>query len=70
MIGKKRIGYDKIIFITVALFFDILFIIFLMSKLFIKIRPYFYQKTRECMNDFNDAMRELKMPLGIIKINL
>lgn len=66
-----KINYTKIVFITTVLFFIVLFLVFLMSSLFVNSSVYPYRKLQKYMNDFfNDAMHELKTPLGVININL
>lgn len=70
IVGLK-LNYTKIFFISTMLFFIVLFLVFLMSMLFVNTSVYPYKKMQQYMNDFfNDAMHELKTPLGVININL
>lgn len=71
LVVELKINYTKIFFIATMLFFIILFLVFLMSMLFVNTSVYPYKKKQQYMNDFfNDAMHELKTPLGVININL
>ncbi len=71
LIVELQINYTKIFFIATMLFFVVLFLVFLMSMLFVNTSVYPYKKKQQYMNDFfNDAMHELKTPLGVIHINL
>ncbi len=71
LVVELKINYTKIFFITTMLFFVVLFLVFLMSMLFVNTSVYPYKKKQQYMNDFfNDAMHELKTPLGVININL
>lgn len=71
LIVELKINYTKIFFIATMLFFIVLFLVFLMSMLFVNTSVYPYKKKQQYMNDFfNDAMHELKTPLGVININL
>lgn len=71
LVVELKINYTKIFFIATMLFFVVLFLVFLMSMLFVNTSIYPYKKKQQYMNDFfNDAMHELKTPLGVININL
>lgn len=71
LVVELKINYTKIFFIATMLFFMVLFLVFLMSMLFVNTSIYPYKKKQQYMNDFfNDAMHELKTPLGVININL
>jgi len=71
LVVELKINYTKIFFIATMLFFIVLFLVFLMSMLFVNTSVYPYKKKQQYMNDFfNDAMHELKTPLGVININL
>ena len=71
LVVELKINYTKIFFIATMLFFVVLFLVFLMSMLFVNTSVYPYKKKQQYMNDFfNDAMHELKTPLGVIHINL
>lgn len=71
LVVELKINYAKIIFVTTILFFIVLFLVFLMSSLFVNSSIHPYRKMQQYMNDFfNDAMHELKTPLGVININL
>ncbi|MFW9617925.1 MAG: sensor histidine kinase [Sulfurospirillum sp.] len=71
LVVELQLNYAKIIFITTMLFFIVLFLIYLMSNVFIHSSIYPYKKMQRYMNDFfNDSMHELKTPLGVININV
>jgi len=71
LVVELQLNYAKIIFITTMLFFIVLFLIYLMSNVFINSSIYPYKKMQRYMNDFfNDSMHELKTPLGVININV
>lgn len=71
LVIELQLNYAKIIFITTMLFFIVLFLIYLMSNVFIHSSIYPYKKMQRYMNDFfNDSMHELKTPLGVININV
>lgn len=71
LVVELQLNYAKIIFITTVLFFSVLFLVYLMSNIFIHSSIYPYQKMQRYMNDFfNDSMHELKTPLGVININV
>jgi len=71
LVVELQLNYAKIIFITTMLFFIVLFLIYLMSNVFINSSIYPYKKMQQYMNDFfNDSMHELKTPLGVININV
>lgn len=71
LVVQLKLNYAKIIFVTTMLFFIVLLLIYLMSNLFISSSIYPYRKMQRYMNDFfNDAMHELKTPLGVININI
>ena len=71
LVVELQLNYAKIIFITTMLFFIVLFLICLMSNVFIHSSIYPYKKIQRYMNDFfNDSMHELKTPLGVININV
>ena len=71
LVVEQELNYTKIIFITTMLFFIVLFLIYLMSNVFINSSIYPYKKMQRYMNDFfNDSMHELKTPLGVININV
>ncbi|WP_263832184.1 sensor histidine kinase [Sulfurospirillum oryzae] len=71
LVVEMQLNYAKIIFVTTMLFFIVLFLVYLMSNLFVNSSIYPYQKMQRYMNDFfNDSMHELKTPLGVININV
>lgn len=71
LVVELQLNYAKIIFITTMLFFIVLFLVYLMSNLFINSSIYPYKRMQRYMNDFfNDSMHELKTPLGVININV
>jgi signal transduction histidine kinase len=71
VVVQVRLNYAKIIFVTTMLFFIVLFLIYLLSNVFVHSSIYPYQKMQRYMNDFfNDSMHELKTPLGVININV
>ena len=71
LVVELQLNYAKIIFVTTMLFFIVLFLVYLMSNIFIHSSIYPYQKMQRYMNDFfNDSMHELKTPLGVININV
>ncbi len=71
LVVQLQLNYAKIIFLTTMLFFSVLFLIYVMSHIFINSSIYPYRKTQQYMNDFfNDSMHELKTPLGVININV
>ncbi len=71
IVVQVRLNYAKIIFVTTMLFFIVLFLVYLMSNVFVNSSIYPYKKMQRYMNDFfNDSMHELKTPLGVININV
>lgn len=71
LVVQLQLNYAKIIFLSTMLFFIVLFLIYVMSHIFINSSIYPYRKTQQYMNDFfNDSMHELKTPLGVININV
>ena len=71
LIVELQLNYAKIIFIATLLFFLVLFVIYLMSNIFVNSSIYPYKRMQRYMNDFfNDSMHELKTPLGVININV
>jgi len=71
LVVELQLNYAKIIFVTTMLFFIVLFLVYLMSNIFINSSIYPYKKMQRYMNDFfNDSMHELKTPLGVININV
>lgn len=71
LVVELQLNYAKIIFITTVLFFIVLFLVYLMSNIFVNSSIYPYKKMQRYMNDFfNDSMHELKTPLGVININV
>jgi two-component system, OmpR family, sensor kinase len=71
LVVELQLNYAKIIFVTTMLFFIVLFLIYVMSNIFINSSIYPYKKMQRYMNDFfNDSMHELKTPLGVININV
>lgn len=71
VVVQVQLNYAKIIFVTTMLFFIVLFLIYLLSNVFVHSSIYPYQKMQRYMNDFfNDSMHELKTPLGVININV
>lgn len=71
LVVELQLNYAKIIFVTTMLFFIVLFLVYVMSNIFINSSIYPYKKMQRYMNDFfNDSMHELKTPLGVININV
>lgn len=71
IVAQMKINYSLILLISSILFVIILIIIYLFSRLMIKNTTIPYKLMQKYMNDFfNDAMHELKTPLGVININL
>ncbi len=71
VVVQTKLNYAKIIFVTTMLFFIVLFLIYLLSNVFVHSSIYPYQRMQRYMNDFfNDSMHELKTPLGVININV
>ncbi|WP_228448062.1 sensor histidine kinase [Sulfurospirillum diekertiae] len=71
LVVELQLNYAKIIFIATMLFFIVLFLVYLMSNIFVHSSIYPYKKMQRYVNDFfNDSMHELKTPLGVININV
>lgn len=71
VICETKINHSKLILTTSLLFLVILLITFVFSRILIRSTTTPYKIMQKYMNDFfNDAMHELKTPLGVININI
>lgn len=71
IVSETKINHSKVILTTAVLFLVILLIIYVFSRILIRNTATPYKLMQKYMNDFfNDAMHELKTPLGVININL
>lgn len=71
IISETKINHSKLILTTTVLFLVVLLIIYVFSRILIRKTASPYRMMQKYMNDFfNDAMHELKTPLGVININL
>jgi signal transduction histidine kinase len=71
IICMVRVNYSSIFMMATLLFFIILVIIYSFSRVMIRNTAIPYEMMQKYMDDFfNDAMHELKTPLGVINVNL
>ena len=71
IVCAMNINYSMILLMASTLFLVVLVIIYLFNMLMIRNSTIPYKIMQRYMNDFfNDAMHELKTPLGVININL
>jgi signal transduction histidine kinase len=71
LVVAKPVSYTKIALVGAAVLFLMICVIYITAHFMIQssIKP--YKQTQDYMNNFfNDAMHELKTPLGVIHINL
>ncbi len=71
IVTAVQINYSKIFMITTLLCLVSLIIIYFFSRLMIRNTTIPYKVMQKYMDDFfNDAMHELKTPLGVINVNI
>lgn len=71
IVTSIQVNYSKIFMVTILFCLITLIIIYFFSRIMIKNTTIPYKDMQKYMDDFfNDAMHELKTPLGVININI